>query len=52
MEVKLKELGIIFFVVFFLVVNYVNLVCMGNLVFMVGKGFNCLEGGYIIGKLG
>jgi enamine deaminase RidA (YjgF/YER057c/UK114 family) len=51
-EAKLKEKGIVLAAPSAPVANYVNVVRVGNLLFLSGKGPNKPDGSYVTGKVG
>lgn len=51
-EAKLKEKGIILSIPSSPVANYVNVVRVGNLLYLAGKGPSRQDGTYVIGKVG
>lgn len=51
-EERLKEKGIVLTTPSAPVANYVNVVRVGNLLFLSGKGPNKPDGSYVIGKVG
>ena len=51
-EVRLKEKGIVLTTPSAPVANYVNVVRVGNLLFLSGKGPGKPDGSYVIGKVG